>query len=262
MVVRDTPWPAGYPCWVDLMTTDLDAAKEFYTGLFGWNLTDTGEEGGHYQMADVGGKPVAGIGPHPPGQEGLPAVWTTYLASADVDATCEKASAAGGVLLAPPFDVMDVGRMAIVQDPTGAIFGVWQAKAHIGAELANESGSFVWNELMTRDYERAKAFYGDVFGYAFSEIGDENFSYCTLDVDGRPVGGLGALPDEVPKEVPAHWRVYFAVDDADKSLSRAAELGGAILRPAEDMPYGRWGDAADGQGAMFALMKPAPAPEG
>ena len=114
---------------------------------------------------------------------------------------------------------------------------------------------------MTRDYERAQAFYAAVFGYDFSEIGDDNFRYATIDLEGRPVGGIGLLPAEVPKEVPSHWRVYFAVDDADAALSKAQALGGVILRAAEDMPYGRWGDASDGQGAMFALIKPAPAPE-
>jgi predicted enzyme related to lactoylglutathione lyase len=261
MVTRDTPWPAGYPCWVDLMTSDVDAAKEFYRGLLGWDLVDAGPDAGGYHMAQLGGRSVAGVGPMMSGQEGHPSVWTTYLASDDVDATCEKVTANGGVVLAPPFDVLDVGRMAIVQDPTGATFGIWTARKHIGAELASEPGALCWNELMTRDYDRAKAFYGAVFGHTFTEIGGGDFQYSTVDVDGRPVGGLGTLPAEVPKEVPAHWRVYFAVDDTDEALSRAASLGGAILRPAEDMPYGRWGDASDGQGAMFSLIKPVPAPE-
>src|SRR5580765_3173159 len=111
---------------------------------------------------------------------------------------------------------------------------------------------------MTRDYECAKAFYCFVFGYTFTEIGDEGFQYSTVDVDGRPVGGLGVLPAEVPAQVPAHWRVYFAVEDADAALARVAELGGSVRRPAEDMPYGRFGDAADGQGAMFSVIKRAP----
>jgi predicted enzyme related to lactoylglutathione lyase len=243
------------------MTSDVEAAKEFYGELFGWQLVDTGSEAGHYHMAQLAGRSVAGLGPLMPGQEGHPSVWTTYLASDDVDATCEQVTASGGVVLAPPFDVLDVGRMAVVQDPSGATFGIWTARGHIGAELASEPGSLCWNELMTRDYERAKAFYGAVFGHAFTEIGGGDFQYSTIDLEGRPVGGLGTLPADAPKEVPAHWRVYFAVDDADEALSRAASLGGRILRPAEDMPYGRWGDASDGQGAMFSVIKQAPAPE-
>ena len=260
MTVRETPWDPGTPCWVDLMTPDQQAAREFYSALFGWQIDVGPEETGHYGMASLRGHSVAGIG----GMMGMehPPVWNTYLATADVDATCKAAEAAGASIAAPPMDVMEFGRMAFVQVPGGGVFGLWQAGTHNGSGLANEPGAYCWNEFMTRDYETGKSFYGEVFGYTFSELGDENFSYCTLDLEGRPVGGLGTLPDEVPKEVPAHWRVYFAVDDADKSLARAAELGGAILRPAEDMPYGRWGDASDGQGAMFALIKPAPAPEG
>jgi predicted enzyme related to lactoylglutathione lyase len=261
MVVRDTPWPPGYPCWTDLMTSDIDAAQEFYRALFGWELLGSGPEYGGYVIAQVDGLPVAGLGPQQPGMEGQPSVWTTYLATEDVDATVEKVRSAGGIVFSDPFDVGPLGRMAVVQDPTGAALGLWQSGEHIGARRANETGSFTWNEIMTRDYDRAKAFYAAIFDYTFSEIGDENFQYATIDLDGRPVGGIGVLPDEVPKEVPPHWRVYFAVDDADEALARAQSLGGVILRPAEDMPYGRWGDVSDGQGAMFSLIKPAPPAE-
>jgi predicted enzyme related to lactoylglutathione lyase len=243
------------------MTSDVGAAREFYNALFGWELTDTGPDGGGYLIAELRGRAVAGIGPMMQGQEGHPPVWTTYLASADVDATAEQVTANGGVVLAPPFDVMDIGRMAIVQDPTGATFGVWQAGTHIGAMIANEPGTLTWNELMTRDYDRAKAFYAAVFGYSYTELGDGGFQYSTIDLDGRAVGGIGTLAPEVPREVPTHWRVYFAVDNPDEVLTMAASLGGRILRDAEDMPYGRWGDASDGQGAMFSVIKPALVPE-
>ena len=261
MVVRETPWPAGYPCWVDLSTPDPAAAAEFYAELFGWQLQDGGPEAGGYLMAMVDGHAVAGIGAQQPGQEGNPPAWLTYLATDDADACAERIRDNGGILFAGPFDVLDVGRMAVAQDPAGAAFGLWQAKARIGAELANETGSVTWNEIMTRDYDRAKAFYGAVFGYSFTELGDGNFQYSTVDVDGRAVGGIGVLPPEAPKEVPSHWRVYFAVEDADEALTKAQSLGGVIIRPAEDMPYGRWGDASDGQGAMFSVIKPAPEPQ-
>jgi predicted enzyme related to lactoylglutathione lyase len=243
------------------MTSDVAAAREFYAELFGWELEDLGAEAGGYIMASLGGRNVAGIGPMMQNQQGHPSVWTTYLATADVDATCEQITANSGVVLAPPFEVMDAGRMAIAQDPTGATFGLWQAGRHIGAMLANETGSFTWNELMTRDYDRAKEFYAAVLGCAFTEIGDGNFNYSTIDIDGRAAGGIGELSGEVPKEVPAHWRVYFAVDNPDETLAKATALGGRVLRPAEDMPFGRWGDASDGQGAMFSVIKPAPGPE-
>ena len=256
MTERDTPWPPGTPCWVDLMTTDVDAANTFYGELFGWQLTVGSPETGGYTMAAIGGRAVAGIGPMPPGQE-HPPVWTTYIATSDASATADKASAAGGVVLAPPFDVMDVGRMAVLQDPTGAIFGLWQAKAHFGVELANVANALNWNELMTRDYAAAKDFYAAVFGYTYTEIGDGGFSYSTIEVDGTTVGGIGGMPAEVPAAVPAHWRVYFSVDDADAAVATVNRLGGSVLRPAADMPYGRFADVADPQGAAFCVIKGA-----
>ncbi|MGN6609297.1 MAG: VOC family protein [Jatrophihabitans sp.] len=261
MVTRDTPWPPGYPCWVDLTTSDIDAASEFYRGLFGWELLGSGPEFGGYVIAQVGGLPVAGLGPQQPGMEGHPSVWTTYLATDDADATAAAVREHGGVVVAEPFDVGPLGRMAVVQDPTGGTFGLWQAAQHYGARRTNETGALMWNELMTHDYERAQAFYGAVFGFTFEELGGGDYPYSAVVLDGRPVAGLGVLAAEAPKEVPPHWRVYFAVDDADDALSRAQSLGGVILRAAEDMPYGRWGDLSDGQGAMFAVIKPAPAPE-
>jgi predicted enzyme related to lactoylglutathione lyase len=255
MTVRDTPWPPGTPCWVDLMTTDLDAARLFYEGLFGWQLGDTGPDGGGYLMAYVDDKSVAGLGPMMQDQN-HPSVWTTYLASTDAAATADKVSSAGGTVLAPAFDVLDVGVMSIAQDPTGGTFGIWQAKKHIGAALANEPNTLTWNEFMTRDYDAAKSFFTDVFGYTYTDMSSDGFSYSTIEVDGTTVGGIGALPADVPAEVPAHWRVYFAVDDADDAVNEAVRLGGSVLRPAADMPYGRNADLADAQGAAFSVIKP------
>jgi predicted enzyme related to lactoylglutathione lyase len=257
MVIRDTPWPPGYPCWVDLTTSDIDAAQQFYRGLFGWELLVSGPEFGGYVMAQLDGRPVAGLGPQQPDMAGHPSVWTTYLATEDIAATCSAITTHGGIVFVEPMSVGPAGTMAVAQDPTGATFGLWQAGEHLGSAVANELGTVTWNEVMTHDYERAKAFYEGVFGYTCTELGAAGFEYATLDLDGRPVGGIGALGADVPKEVPSHWRLYFVVDDADEALTRAQNLGGAILRPAQDMPFGRWGDASDGQGAMFALIKPA-----
>ena len=255
MTIRDTPWPAGTPNWVDLMTTDQAAAREFYAALFGWEIEVGGEETGYYGMASVGGRNVAGIG----GMMGMdhPPVWNTYLATSAADDTCKSAEGAGGSVVAPPMDVMEFGRMAFIQAPGGGIFGLWQAGTHIGAGLVNEPGSFTWNEFMTRDYEGAKRFYADVFGSTYTEMGGDAFQYATIEVDGNTVGGIGRLPDEVPAEVPPHWRVYFAVDDTDAAVARVTELGGSVTRPASDSPYGRMADVADPQGAMFSVIKNA-----
>jgi len=255
MTTRDTPWTPGTPCWVDLMTTDQAAARDFYDRLFGWHVEVGGEETGYYGMASLDGRSVAGIG----GMMGMehPPVWNTYLATADVDATCSAVTAVGGSVLAPPMDVMEFGRMAFVQAPGGGAFGVWQSGTHIGSELANEPGSLTWNEFMTRDYDGGKAFLAALFGCTYTEMGGDEFQYAGIEVDGNTVGGIGALPAEVPAQVPPHWRVYFAVGDCDATVAQVAELGGSVLRPPADMPYGRHADVADPQGAMFSVIASA-----
>ena len=162
MTVRDTPWPPGTPCWVDLMTTDPAAARSFYADLFGWDIEVGGEETGGYATATVGGRRVAGIGgllgmKHPP-------VWSTYLATENLDATLAATSAAGGAVAVPAMDVLDLGRMAFGQVQGGGVFGCWEAGSHSGVQLANVSNALTWNEFMGRDYAATKAFYASVFG--------------------------------------------------------------------------------------------------
>ena len=258
MVERDTAWAPGTPCWVDLMTTDPSAANGFYGELFGWDIAVGPPETGGYSMASVNGRSVAGIG----GMMGMdhPPVWNTYLATADADATAKAAEAAGGSVIAPVMDVMEFGRMAFLGAPGGGVFGVWQAGAHKGLGLANESGSVIWNEFMTRDLAAAMAFYTEVFGFTYTDMSGDGFEYKMIEVDGNTVGGIGTLPAEVPAHIPPHWRVYFAVDDADAAVEKVTALGGAVLRPATDMPYGRNADVADPQGAAFSVIKPAPGP--
>jgi uncharacterized protein len=256
MTVRESAWDPGTPCWVDLMTTDQAAARAFYGELFGWEAEVGPEETGNYATERLDGRSVAGIGAmmgmdHPP-------VWNTYLATADADATSAAVEKAGGTVMAPAMDVMEFGRMAFAQVPGGGVFGYWQSGTHTGFGIANESNTVNWTEFVTRDYEGAKKFYADVFGFTYTEIGDEGFHYATIELDGNTVGGIGDLPDEVPSHVPPHWRVYFAVDDADATVDKVVALGGAVIRPASDMPYGRHADVADPQGAMFSILKPAP----
>ncbi len=255
MTIRDTPWPDGTPCWVDLMTSDAEAARAFYSELFGWDLQVGPEEADFYAMALIDGHAAAGIGTltepeHRP-------VWSTYLATGDADKTAAAIVEAGGTIVVPVMDVMDFGRMAIGQDPTGGTFGVWQAGTHTGFGIANDSNTVGWNELLTRDYRAAMKFYAAAFGYTYTDLGGDAFHYSSIEVDGNTAGGIGALPDSVPAEVPAHWRTYFTVDDCDATVAKAQSLGGTVVRPAQDMPYGRHADLADAQGAMFAVIKPA-----
>ena len=253
MATRDTAWPDGTPCWVDLMTTDIEAARTFYGDLFGWEFDIGPAETGNYSSALIDGRRVAGIftmdADHPP-------VWSTYLATSDTDATSDDAVRAGGTVISPAMDVMDLGRMAVLKDPTGGTFGAWQAGTHFGFQVSNETGAVIWNELLTREYDAAREFYAAVFSYSYTDMGDAGFQYSTVEVDGNTVGGIGTLPEGVPAEVPAHWRVYFAVDDADEAVAKAVSTGAEVIRPAMDMPYGRHADLADPQGAFFSVIKP------
>jgi uncharacterized protein len=252
MVTRDTAWAAGTPCWVDLGVDDVGKAKAFYERLFGWDIQPGPPEAGGYAMCEINGLPVAGIGPKQGPAEMLP-TWTTYIASENADETASKITAAGGQVLVEPFDVMDVGRMAIAADPGGAVFGVWQARAHTGVQLANEPGSLTWNENMTRDFDANKAFYQAVFGYEFDDMSSEDFRYATLNLGGGPVGGIGEIGADSPADIPANWATYFAVEDADDAAARVTALGGAVIRPPWDTPYGRMAVLSDDQGAVFAI---------
>jgi uncharacterized protein len=252
MTTRDEPWPQGTPCWVDGMVPDVSAARDFYAALFGWRMVDAGENGG-YAVARLSGRPAAGVGPNPSGSS-TPPVWTTYLAADDVDAVAARVTAAGGQILMAPTDVVEAGRMAVAADPTGAVFGLWQARGRAGAEVVNEPGALTWNECMTRDYEQARRFYTEVFGYDVEEIGDGSFRYCVLHLGGRPVGGLGELAATMPADIPPHWMSYFAVADTDETLTRATGLGARVRMPAQDTPYGRMAVLEGPQGEVFAVI--------
>jgi uncharacterized protein len=253
MVTRDTAWPSGTPCWVDLGVDDVARAATFYSGLFGWDIQTGPPEGGGYAMCLANGLAVAGIGPQQ-GPPGTPAAWTTYLASDDADQTTGQVRAAGGQVLMEPMDIMDVGRMAVAADPGGAVFGIWQARAHIGFALANEPGTLCWNENFSRDFDRNKAFYRVVFGYEFGDIGDVSFNYATLKVGGADVGGIGEIDTTFPAEVAPHWSLYFAVADTNAAVAQVSALGGSVARPPWDTPYGRMAVVSDDQGAVFSLI--------
>ena len=253
MVTRDSPWPSGTPCWVDLGVNDVTRANAFYSALFGWDTKPGPPEAGGYTMCLMGGRPVAGIGPQQ-GPAGTPPSWTVYLASADVDETAGKVSAAGGQVLVPPVDVLDVGRMAVAADPAGAVFGVWQARSHTGLGVANEPGSVCWNENFSRDMGGNQAFYHAVFGYQYGDMSTPEFRYATLKIDGKEVGGIGELGGGIPPEAPAQWSTYFAVEDTDAAVATVTGTGGSVTRAPWDTPYGRMAIVSDDQGAVFSLM--------
>jgi predicted enzyme related to lactoylglutathione lyase len=254
-----TSYDPGIPCWIDLGTPDLGAAVDFYGTLFGWDVPEgeNSEQTGGYRQAMLGDKPVAGMMPLM--QEGQPPAWSSYISVEDADATVAKVKGAGGTVVAEPMDVMDLGRMAIFVDPTGAVLGIWQPGSFIGAEVVNETGAVVWNELNTRDPEAARSFYGDVFGWGFEEREFETGAYTSIKVGDATVGGMIDITGRAPDEVPAHWLVYFAVEDTDATVARATDSGGGVaLAPFDIGGVGRIGIVKDPFGAVFAVMTPDP----
>jgi uncharacterized protein len=244
-----TTYEHGVPSWVDIGTTDLSSEVAFYSELFGWTAQDMGEEAGHYTIVSKNGKQVAAVGP---AQDPGPPRWTVYVNVDDVDAVAKIVEAAGGAVIAPPMDVMTAGRMAIFQDTTGAFIAVWQAGDHLGADLVNEPGSLVWEELSTSDLEKSKAFYTAVFGWGWGGS-DE---YAEAQVSGRTVAGVMPRPEAMPAEVPDHWLAYFGCDDVDADAKRATGLGATVVVDPMDIPgTGRFAVLIDPQGAMFALFK-------
>jgi predicted enzyme related to lactoylglutathione lyase len=244
----------GTFCWADLATTDQDGAKGFYTGLFGWEVEDLPVgDGVYYSMARLRGKDVAAISTQPEQQReaGVPPTWNSYVSVESADAAAERAGELGATVHAPPFDVMQVGRMAVIQDPQGAFFMVWQPKQTIGAELVNEPGTLVWNELATTDVDAARSFYGGLFGWEFAPFEGSPDPYFTIQNRGSSNGGLRQLAPE--QGAPPHWLVYFGTEEIDGGLARVEELGGSKLTEPIDIGIAKFGIVRDPQGAAFAI---------
>lgn len=251
-----TSYAPGTPCWIDHGAKDVDASNAFYSSLFGWEAEDQGEEAGHYTIFRKAGKAIAGnMGI---AMEGQPSAWTSYVSVEDADKTVAIAKSAGATVFAEPMDVMDIGRMAVFADPTGAVIGIWQPKTFAGAELANEAGSFCWNELNTRDLAASKAFYTEVFGWTANDLDMPDMPYTEWKAGDRGVAGMMAMPDMVPAEVPPHWLVYFGTDDTDATVAKAEGLGATTLVPPTDIPPGRFSVLMDPDGAAFAVIKMQP----
>ncbi len=244
-------YPPGTFSWIDCATTDPEAAKTFYTSIFGWTFMDMPvPEGGVYSMATLKGRSVAGVFSKPPEMQ-APPHWSSYVTVVDADATAAKATQLGAQILVEPFDVMEAGRMAVIQDKEGAVVSIWQAKANTGAALVNEHGALCWNELMTSDVESAKSFYTELFSWTPEPMGE---AYTIFNVGDRGNGGTMAITPEMGP-IPPHWAVYFAVDDVDATVKLVTEGGGGILAPPFDAQgVGRAAVVTDPQGAAFSLI--------
>jgi predicted enzyme related to lactoylglutathione lyase len=267
MPTRETA-PVGAPCWIDLMTSDPAGSQAFYGRLFGWTVMDPGPEYGGYVNFLRDGVPVAGcmgamaVDEHVDadgggGQQAGPDAWSVYLASDDIQKTADAAVAAGGHVLVPPMAVMELGSMAVVVDAGGATIGIWQPGLHQGFGVLAEPNAPYWFELHTRDYDASVAFYRDAFRWDAHVAADEpGFRYTTLGEGDGQLAGIMDATAFLPDGVPAHWSVYFGTLDADATLARIVELGGSVVQPAEDTPYGRLATAADPTGAVFKLIQP------
>jgi predicted enzyme related to lactoylglutathione lyase len=238
-----------------LGTTDLDGAKAFYGGLFGWTaqVAEDPAAGGYTTFLKDGEQVAGAMTTMSPEQ---PVAWSTYVAVADADATMAKAEAAGAKPIMPPMDVMDIGRMAMFFDPTGAALGLWQPRTMKGAGLVNEPGALTWDELNTRDRDGAKAFYTATFGWGAVTNEMDGMEYTELQVDGRTVAGLMVMDDEhFPKETPPHWAVYFGVENCDAAVAKVGQLGGTIVVPTTPIGPGKFAVCQDPQGGFFSLFE-------
>ena len=247
----------GTFCWVDLGTTDSEAAKKFYTELFDWKAIDTpAGPGMTYTILQVDGKDAAALYQltEEHRSQGVPPHWLSYISVASVDESAETAQASGGRVLMTPFDVFDMGRMTLIQDPTGATFALWQPRQHIGAHVVNQPGTFCWNELATTNTHEASKFYTRLFDWEAKE-GTGPHPYTEFTNRGRANGGMMEITTEMGN-VPPHWLVYFAVEDCDQSADKALRLGAEIRVPPTDIPgTGRFAVIQDSQGAVFATIK-------
>ncbi|GAC1330429.1 MAG: VOC family protein [Mycobacteriales bacterium] len=250
----------GTPSWVDLGTTDAEAATAFYTELFGWTSEDlpSGPES-TYTMLSKGGKLVAALYQQSEDMRegGVPPAWLTYVTVEDVDAAAGAVPTHGGTVMGQPFDVLDSGRMVMVAEPSGSTFVLWQPVKHAGAELVNEPGAMCWNEIITRDTDTAAAFFDGLLGWSAKEEDMGGTTYVTFSVEDRQLAGMMPMTEEMG-DAPPSWLTYFAVEDCDAAVAKAKELGAEVVSKPMDVPPGRFACLRDPQGAPFAVIALAP----
>lgn len=246
-------------CWVELSTTDPAAAKQFYAKIFGWQLSDMESPNGSYTVAKVGDGNVCGMMllPEEAKKMGAPPNWLSYVAVSDANAAVQKIESLGGKVLKAPFEAGGMGVMAVIQDPTGAVFAIWQEKQSMGGFLYAETGASCWNELMTPNVDAAGKFYANAFGWKPDAMQMESMVYTVFKNGETMVGGMMGTPKEMPGAPPA-WAVYFSVKSADDTAKNVKANGGNVLNPPTDIPkIGRFAVLADPQGAVFCVLQPS-----
>lgn len=251
-------FPVGAPCWIDLMSSDLNRSREFYAALFGWTFEVGDEEMyGGYTTAFNDGRLAAGLMQSRGDSDGYPDMWTTYLRVDNIAATITSAKEAGAILYMGPMDVPEQGKMAMLGDPSGAAIGLWEFGGHTGFQAHEESNSSAWHELHSKDYRSAVEFYTNVFDLQSIVMSDTpEFRYTSLVKDEKELAGIMDAAAFLPDQVPSNWQLYFQTDDVDATIATALTLGATVVNPAEDSAYGRVAGLSDCTGAMFKLVQP------
>jgi predicted enzyme related to lactoylglutathione lyase len=252
-----TGYEHGQFAWVDLTAHNMAAARDFYCSLFGWTSVDTDTHGGpSYAQFELDGHSVAGLGQmrSETRDSGVPPMWNSYVYVDDAHAVAQKAVELGGKITMPVMKVLEAGWLAFVRDPTGGRVGIWQKNEHFGAARVNDVGCFCWNELATRDVDKACRFYGDLFGWEFTEFAPSEAKYFIARNRGRENAGIMQIRDEWG-EMPPCWNVYFTVEDVDQTVARLGQLGGKVEVPPFDLAVGRMSVVTDPQGAYFNLVR-------
>ncbi|WP_338775463.1 VOC family protein [Streptomyces sp. DG1A-41] len=245
--------PEGSPCWADATFSDLEGAKSFYGDVLGWTFAEASTEFGNYTEAYANGKAVAAVVPPMPGQEGQ-SQWCLYFAARDAAATVARIRDHGGEVLMEPMKVGDFGTMCLARDPSGVVFGVWQAGTHEGFDTMAEPGAYTWAEVFTREPEKSDAFFPAVFSYQQKEMEHEEADFRIYNLGDRSVLGRMKMTDDFPPEVPPYINVYFAVEDCDDAVAKATKLGGVLRFGPMDTPFGRFASLSDPQGANFSVI--------
>lgn len=251
-----TAYTPGTFCWIDLGTSDAAAAKKFYSELLGWQAVDMPAGPDMiYTMFQIDGKDVAGMYQQGQDEQGIPPHWNSYVSVASVEEIAAKAKSLGGTVMVEPLDVFESGRMTVVQDPTGAVVAAWQPQRHIGAQLVNQPGTLCWNELATRDWQKAAEFYTQLFGWTAQTQPMAGTEYTVFSNGDRMAAGMIQMTPEWG-DIPPHWMVYLTVTDCDASAEKVTALGGKVLVPPTDIPdMGRFAVVQDPQGAAFSFIK-------
>ncbi|HQV70663.1 MAG TPA: VOC family protein [Thermoflexales bacterium] len=253
MAIHTLPKADGAPTWLDLMSTDPAGSRAFYAKLFGWTYDISGPEFGYYAMAKLNGKEVAGIGGQPPGVQ-MPSVWNTYFATSNLAADIDKATWLGGHVMMPAMQIADNGSLAMLTDPTGASFGLWQAGKHIGARLTDEPGTMTWHEMYSHDAKKAVAFYTKMLN-AISNPVPGGMEYYMLQHGEARIAGIMQMTLDMGK-IPSMWSNYWVVKNADTAAKLTVDNGGQLMGEILDIPFGRMAMLFDPQGALFKVLQP------